>query len=198
MANVTSFNLKNFYQGILKSENPLYKYQFIGEFIGLKDEWGISDSSDASKNITYYIQSANIPGVELTTGQTTYLGTMFRTPGVMKFSHSWTCNILLEENLNAYKGFRRWQEHISSLYNDGGGNKAIPNVTMNLSVLSSDSKTKVQAIVLEGVWCKSVGQIQVKYTDGGGQPIKSFPIELRYQYNYSDPNFDRKSDPFGA
>lgn len=200
MANVTGYNLKNFYTGIMKKENPLYAYQFIAEFVGLDPAWGISDSQDAAKNITYYVQSANIPGVELVTGKSVYLGTEFRTPGVLKFNHSWTCNILLEQSLTPYKGFRRWMEEVSSLYNDGGGNKAIPDVQVRLSVLDTSGLQKVQAVVLEGVWCKSVGDISLKYEQGGGNPINSFPIELRYQYNFMDnPSaFDSSTDPLKA
>ena len=118
----------------------------------------------------------------------------------MKFNHTWTCNVLLEQNLTAYKGFRRWQEEISSLYRDGGGNKAIPNVQVRLSVLNANGLEKVQAIVLEGVWCTQVGKLDLKYADGGGDPIKAFPIELRYQYNFLDDNskFDSSTDPLKA
>lgn len=200
MPNVTNYNLRDFYNGILKKDNPLYAYQFIAEFSGLDERWGITNSSEAKSNITYYVQSANIPGVQLTNAPTPFFGTEFRNPGVAKYDHTWTCNILLEQNLIAYKGFRRWMEEISSLRNDGGGFKGIPDVTVSLSVLDSSGTSKVQAIVLEGVWCSGVGDLQLRYENGGSAPINNFPITLKYQYNYMDDanNFDKSTDPLKA
>ena len=51
---------------------------------------------------------------------------------------------------------------------------------------------------MEGVWCKSVGDISLKYEQGGGSPVTGFPIELRYQYVYRDDNFDGSGDPLKA
>ena len=48
------YNLKAFYTNIMKENALLYKYQFIVQFIGL-DEYGLTDQSDPSKNITYYV-----------------------------------------------------------------------------------------------------------------------------------------------
>lgn len=196
--NVTNYNLKSFYTGILQKEAPLYAYQFMAEFIGLDDSWGISDSSDARNNISYFVQSANIPGVTLSTGKTTFLGKEFTLPGVATYTHSWNCNIMLDQNLTAYKGFRKWQEDISSLYFDGGGVKAIPDVKVRLSVISSDGSKKVRAIVLDGVWCTSVGDIQLAYKNGGSDPITNFVIGLKYQYSYEDSGFDLSADPLKA
>lgn len=200
MGNVTKYDLKNFYNGIMKAQAPLYKYQFIAEFIGLDDSWGITDPSDAAHNITYYIQSATFPGVDMATGTATFLGKDFKLPGPAKYAHSWTANILLEQSLTPYYGFRKWQEEISSFKNDGGGFKGIPNVKIRLSVLDSSGMTKTQAVILEGVWVKSVGEMSFSYKDGGGDPIKSFPIEFRFQYNYMDDprKFDASTDPLKA
>ena len=199
MGNVTGYDLRNFYNGITKKDNPLYRYQFLAEFVGLKDEWGISDSSDAAKNISYYFKSTTIPGFNLNNGQMTYLGTQFRLPGNVVFTHSWTASLLLEQNFTAYKGFRRWQEDISSLTRDGGGNKAIPNVKVRLSILNPDMETRSNAIILEGVWVKNVQQLPLRYNNGGGDN-PDCQIEFRYQYNYLDnPGaFDMSTDPLKA
>jgi len=190
MGNKSGFNLKNFYNILTKEKSILYTYQFVAEFHGLQDSWGISDSRDAANNISYYIQSADIPGVTLTTVKTAYLGTEFRTPGVKTFGHNWNCSVLFVENFKIYDGFRKWQEHISSLKLDGGGERAIPNVTVRISLLDPTSQFKEKSFVLEGVWCRSVGDISLKYEQGGGGPMNSFPIELRYQYVYRDDNHD--------
>lgn len=184
------YNLKSFYTNIMKSTSLLYKYQFIVEFIGL-DAYGITDQSDASRNISYYLKSANIPGVSLATGKTTFLGTEFRMPGPLKFGQNWTVKILLEENLFAYKGLQAWRESISSLELDGGGSKTIPNVQARVSVLSEDHQTCTDSFILEGVWLKKLGAISnLQYSTNGGENPVEVDAEFRYQYSYRDPNFN--------
>ena len=51
------------------------------------------------KNITYFVQSANLPGVKLANGTTTFLGTEFRIPGVKQFGHNWSVKVLLNQDL---------------------------------------------------------------------------------------------------
>ena len=198
MGNSTGYNLRDFYNGITKANNPLYSYQFIAEFRGSAklEEWGITGGKD-EKNISYFFKSATIPGYTLETGKMTYLGTEFRLPGVQKFNHSWTATLLLEQNFTAYKAFRRWQEEISSLYRDGGGDKSVPDAQMVLSVLDSNGVEAVSSVVLEGVWVSKVGNIPLAYANGGGN-TPDLSIEFRYQYNYLDPNFDRSNDPLKA
>lgn len=198
MSNGTNFNLKNFYNILTQEKSLLYSYQFVTEFDGLDPSFGISDSSDSAGNISYYIQSSDIPGVTLTTAKTAFLGTEFRTPGVKQFSHNWNCTVMLTENLAIYKGFRKWQESISSLKNDGGGNREIPNVRVRISLLDPTSQIKTTSFILEGVWVKKVSDISLKYDQGGGAPITSFAIELRYQYCYKDDGLDGSADPLKA
>ncbi len=198
MSNATNFNLKNFYNILTNSGALLNNYQFVAEFHGLDSSWGISDSVDAENNISYYIQSANIPGVTLTTVNVPFLGTEFRSPGVKQFQHTWNCNILLVQNFKIYDGFRRWQEHISSLKLDGGGDRAIPDVNVRISILDPTSQYKNKSFVLEGVWVQSVGNLALAYKQGGGDIQNRFPIALRYQYVYKDDAFDNSTDPLKA
>ena len=190
------YNLKAFYTNIMKENALLYKYQFIVQFIGL-DEYGITDSTDASKNITYYVQSAKIPGYTLANGKTTFLGTEFRIPGVLTFDHNWSVQVLLNQSMFAYKGLQTWRRSISRLEIDGGGIKTIPNVQARISLLSPDHQSLVKSFILEGIWIKSLGELQLKYTNGGGEPLKC-SAEFRYQYVYPDPDFNMQGDPLAT
>jgi len=182
------YNLKTFYSNIMKENALLYKYQFIVDFIGL-DKYGITDTTDAAKNITYYIQSASIPGYQLTNGKTVFLGTEFRAPGVLKFGHQWNTSVLLSQSLFSYKGLQNWRREISRLEIDGGGIKTIPDVQARVSVLSSDHQTIEKSFILEGVWIKELGALQLQYTNGGSEPLKC-SVQFRYQYVYPDFNGD--------
>lgn len=190
------YNLKSFYTNIMKENALLYKYQFIVEFIGL-DEYGITDQTDASKNLTYYVKSANVPGFDLLTAKTTFLGTEFRTPGVLKYGQNWTVKVLLNQDLFAYKGLQIWRRAISRLEIDGGGIKIIPNVQARISLLSPDHQTCVNSYILEGVWIKKLGKMDFKYGTNGGENPLELDCEFRYQYSYPDPDFNL-NDPLGS
>ena len=198
MGNASGFNLKQYYNILANNQGLLYAYQFVAEFYGDCTQFGINSGGNGRDNISYYIQSADIPGVTLTTAKTPYFGTEFRAPGVKTFTHTWNCNIILMQDLQIYKNFIQWMEAISSLKKDGGGIKQIPNSSVRISILSPDSKNKEQSFVLEGVWPNSVGDITLKYENGGGNPITSFPIGLKYQYVYRDDGLDFSGDPLKA
>ena len=190
------YNLKAFYTNIMKDNALLYRYQFIVEFIGL-DQYGITDPSEASKNITYYVQSAAVPGYQLVNGKTTFLGTEFRIPGVLKFGHNWTVKILLNQSMFAYKGLQTWRRNISRLEIDGGGIKTIPDVKARVSLLSPDHQSCVNSFILEGVWIKELSELQLQYQNGGSNP-SDCTATFRYQYTYPDPDFTLNNDPLAA
>lgn len=191
------YNLKAFYTNIMKENALLYKYQFIVEFIGL-DQYGITDPTDASKNITYYVQSAAIPGFKLVNGTTVFLGTEFRIPGVLQFDHNWQVSVLLNQSMFAYKGLQAWRRAISRLEIDGGGIKTIPNVQARISLLSPDHQSLVKSFILEGVWIKSLSELSLTYTAGGAADPLKCNADFRYQYVYEDPDFSMNSDPLKA
>lgn len=180
------YHLKNFYTGIITQDPVLFKYQFIVTFGGADIEsYGFCDQSAAGKNLTYYVQSANLPGVSLKNGTTTFLGTEFRIPGVKEFKHTWSVKMLLNQNLFAYKALQAWHRDISRLELDGGGIKHVQNAYAKVNLLASDSKTITNTYVLEGIWIKSLSNLDLKYTNGGENPMQ-LTCDFRYQYSYEE------------
>ena len=59
-----------------------------------------------------------------------------------------------------------------------------------MSVDVDDIVDSVRTIVLEGVWLSKLGKMSFKYTQGGGDAIKSFQVSFKYQYNYIGGNDD--------
>jgi hypothetical protein len=188
------FNLASFYNGVMKGENPLYAYQYVVQFL-FPNEYSeltteLQDTKNPSNNLTYYVQTAKLPGVELTTAKNTFFGTEFRYPGVAKYNHTWDCNIILTQDLRIYHILSAWMKHISSLEKSGGGSKSVPPIKVLIGVLDPTGETIVRTIVLEGVWLSKLGKMSFKYTQGGGDAIKSFSISFKYQYNYIGGNDD--------
>ena len=130
-------------------------------------------------------------------GKTDFLGTNFRIPGVLQFDHNWSVQMLLNQSMFSYKGLQNWRRAISRLEIDGGGIKTIPDVQARIGLLSPDHQDLVKAFVLEGVWIKQLGQLDLKYNNGGGEPLKC-TAEFRYQYVYPDPDFNFSNDPLLA
>ena len=181
------FHLKNFYTGIMTKSPVLYRYQFLVNFGGADIEsYGFNDTSDAGKNITYYVQSAALPGVKLANANTAFFGTEFEIPGVKQFGHNWSVKILLNQNLFGYKALQAWHRDISRLELDGGGIKHIQNAYAQVSLLAADSKTITNTYVLEGIWIKSLSNIDLKYNNGGGDGPATLTCEFRYQYSYEE------------
>ena len=190
------YHLKNFYTNIMKENALLYQYQFIVEFSGTDiADYGITSSTEPSQNISYFVQSAKIPGYKLVNGKSVFLGTEFRIPGVLQFGHNWTVEILLNQSMFAYKGLQNWRRYMSRLEIDGGGTKIIPNVQAKIYLLSPDHQSFVNSYILEGVWIKKLGDLQLAYTNGGAEPLKC-SADFRYQYVYPDPDFkELDADP---
>lgn len=75
---------------------------------------GVGDS------ITYFVQSSQIPDVEISEAKVNYLGAGFVVPGVVKYPETWKVKILLDNNMTYYKLLQKWQETISSFKNNQG------------------------------------------------------------------------------
>jgi len=192
------YHLKNFYGNLITKNALLYKYQFIVQFFGSDIEpYGFTGKADAQNNITYFVQSANIPGTSLKNATTTFFGTDFRVPGVREYKHNWQVKILLNQELFGYKALQAWHRDISRLDIDGGGIKVIPNAYAKVDLLASDSKTITTSYILEGIWIKSLPELSLKYTNGGEQPMQ-VNCDFRYQYSYETTGDNQEGDPLKA
>jgi len=186
MPNISNYNLRDFYN-ILKTRPVLYQYQFVASVNGDASLMDCFDKLEGgAEDMTYFIQSADIPGVDISVFKAPFLGTEFRTPGVKQFKHNWTASILVTQDFAIYDCFKAWMYKISDLSRDGGGDKKVPDANITLGLLDPSNQEVVKTITLAGVWPKSVGDISLQYAQGGGNPINNFPIEFRYQYSYLD------------
>lgn len=187
MARPNDKHLSNFYTNIMRGNALLYKYQFLVQLIGPSD---LGWNNSASQNFSYYVQSASIPGTKLVNGKTVFFGTEFRIPGVKQFDHNWQTEILIDQDLTIYKKLEAWRESISSLKIDGGGIKQIQSYQAKVSILDTDHQTITDSFMLEGIWIKSLGDINLAYQNNGGGDVLKIPAEFRYQYVYHQDDGD--------
>ena len=200
MAN-NEHHLNQFYTNIMQNNAMLYKYQFLVELVG-GDELAKYTSfstqpTEPGSNITYWAQSGSIPKISITKGKAVYFGTEFRMPGVIKFTHTWPMEILLDEDMTIYDLMTQWRKSISDLSLDGGGIKNVPNVNLRVSLTNSDNSQKTTSFIVAGVWPKTIGEISLQYREGGGE-LGKCRVEFAFQYCYEDDTFDGSNDPMNA
>lgn len=183
---MSSGDLQRFYQN-LQNNDLLYKYQFVGTIDGI-DEFATGGIKNLGDDIKYYFQSSQIPGTQLSVTNVAYFGTQFRAPGVKQFRHNWSSDILLLDDFAIYDSFKNWHSSISNLNMQGGGEKKVSEVKITLNLLNKDGEVdKDHCWHMEGVWIKTIGELQLAYANGGSDPAK-FKAEFRYQYVWNERN----------
>ena len=201
-------NIAKFYQAIQNGDGLRYGYQFLVKinfnqnvfaFRGnntsfdsvifkqlgittIKDlDSLINPNPDNTVDFSFYARGTNIPQTTLTTTPVSYFATGFRFPGLMQYEKNWNVTILLDSQLNVYRRLRLWQELISSIVRNNGGNKTIPDVKGDVQLLSNDGKNVQRRFLIEGIYPTNVPQIDMKYAEGSNQ-IKEVQVTFATQY----------------
>lgn len=118
--NAVSTNLKNFYNSII-SKNPLYfNHQFIITFEGadLPDEFKSDPSNSGS--LTYYVQSSNIPAIQIDEQTVNFLGQDFVVPKGVTHAGTWSVTVTNVSSLRHYTALRAWISKYADLSRNGG------------------------------------------------------------------------------
>lgn len=196
-------HLRKFYNNV-KTFPLLYKYQFIVEFVrggSIETPPGVpqfsaqsfyslfrEDPGNPNEQLTYYAQSASIPGISVKNAQTKFFAGKFNVPTVIQYEHNWKIDIILDQELTMYKKFIQWQKFMSDYKYSGGGVRVIPDINMRVNILNSDHTGYTTSFILAGIWPNDVANIDVSYE--GNVQLKKASIQFRYQYVYEDPSFD--------
>ena len=59
-----------------------------------------------------------------------------------------------------------------------------------LRLSTPDHQTINESYILEGLWIKSLGDINLAYQNNGGGDVLKIPAEFRYQYVYREGDGD--------
>lgn len=196
MARTNTYNVMEFYKNITQKHPLRYQHQFTVEFLGSSlgtietGDFNTSDTSDIRNNITYWVQSSEIPSVDVSSVHVDFYSAGFEVPGVIKYPDSWTCEILIDQDLTQYNRLRSWQEAMSSYTKSGGGYKTIPNVIAKVNLLDSTMQYVVKSYVMEGVWINDLSNLEFAYKEGSTDILKctcTFTMQYFYEINEDDP-----------
>lgn len=183
-----TYNIMEFYKNITQRHPLRYGHQFTVEFITGDEsvgEFQRGNINDPVNNITYYVQSSEIPQVDIGSAKVAFYAAGFEVPGVIKYPDSWKVNILLGQDLYQYKRLQSWMEEMSSYRRSGGGNKTIPNVKAHVNLLDSKMLNVVKRYVMEGVWIESLGDVRFEYKEGDSN-MMTCDCTFTMQYWYED------------
>lgn len=145
---------------------------------GLKDP---NSGENKGIDIAFLAQSTNIPKTELTTTKVSYFAQSFEFPGIIKYDDTWTVTVKLDQQMILYKQLRLWQEMMSSIARNSGGNHTIPDAYGDVQLLDQYGKTPQRRFWIEGIYPTVVPQIDFQYTEGNNT-LKDAQITFKVQY----------------
>ena len=192
MAN--DYTIKNFYQNIAQNTPLLLGYQFL---VTLSPGAGVAnynlDKIDFKK-LQLLCQSAQIPQKTINTADVNYFGKRFSVPTAETPQHSWTTNIILTNRMDSYHELRKLMLRFSSLENNMGGIRTIPNLDIIVDVLNqfSEIDQTQPRIVMKGCFPRQLQEIQLQYQEQANVITPS--VTFVYQYSYfTNPGVDRNA-----
>ena len=196
MARSNTYNLMEFYKNITQKHPLRYQHQFTVEFLGsslgtiLTGDFNASDTSDIRNNITYWVQSSQIPQVTVSSVHVDFFAAGFEVPGVVKYPETWQTSILIDQDLTQYNRLRSWQEAMSSYTKSGGGYKTIPNVIAKVNLLDATMQYVVKSYIMEGVWIQDLSELSFEYKEGSSETMScncTFTMQYFYEVDEKDP-----------
>lgn len=137
--------------------------------------------SKPENNLTFLAQSTSLPQTKIGTVPVAYFAQGFRFPGLIEYDKQWTINILLDQQLTIYRQLRLWQEMMSSIARNSGGNKTIPNVRADIQLLNQYGNQIERRYFVEGIFPTDVPNIDMTYNQGSSN-IKRIDVQFQMQY----------------
>lgn len=204
-------NLADFYNEIQNQDGLRYQYQFLvrlaidqdifgpstrGQNSGvdqvLRAQYGLNletlgglvdpnSGENQGIDISFLAKTTNLPQTELVTTRVNYFAQSFEFPGIVKYGDTWTLSVQLDQKMIIYKQLRLWQEMMSSIARNSGGNHTIPNARGEILFLDQYGKTPQRKFWIEGIYPTIVPQVDMQYQEGSTE-LKEAQITFKVQY----------------
>lgn len=202
-------NIADFYNEIQNKQGGLrYQHQFIvrlnfkqnfftdrGVYSGVDkvifNQLGITEENTLNQltnpnpeqpqnDLTLFAQSTSLPRSQITPTVVTYFAQTFHFPGIMNYETSWTVNVLLDQKLTIYRQLKAWQEMISSISRNSGGNKTIPEAQGVIELLDGYGRKAQRRFSIEGIFPTNLQTIDMQYEENGA--IKNMNVQFAMQF----------------
>lgn len=184
---MSDYSIRKFYQQIAQKVPLLLPYQFLITFVpgepALKDlvKWD---------ELQLLCQAAQIPQSVINTQDVNYFGKRFVVPTTQQGQHTWTTRLILTNEMTAYHELRKLMLRFSSLENNMGGVRTVPNLDIEVDVLNQFSEdvnadhTHQPRIILKGVFPSNLDGSTFQY--GENANIMNPTVVFTYQYAHFD------------
>lgn len=187
MAN--DYNIKNFYQNIAQNTPLLLGYQFLVTIV--PGDSTLKNQIDFEK-LQLLCQSAQVPLKQIQTADVNYFGKRFSVPTSEMPQHQWQTRIILTNRMDSYHELRKLMLRFSSLENNMGGIRTIPNLDITIDMLNQFSEVddSQPRIVLKGCYPRQLQDITLQYQENAN--LITPTVTFVYQYSYfTNPGVDR-------
>lgn len=204
-------NLADFYNEIQNSGGLRYGYQFIVRLAFPEGLWDLANRGVHAEvdnvlaaqygldleslggltnpnsgehlgvDFTFLAKSTQLPTMDLRTTKVSYFAQSFEFPGIINYGNTWAVTVNLDSKMLIYKQIRLWQEMMSSIARNSGGNKTIPNVRGQIDLLNQFGSEPQVKYWVEGIFPTQTPQIDMQYTEGNSN-IKEANITFAVQY----------------
>lgn len=122
-------------------------------------------------DINFFLQSINVPGVQLQTAQVHWEGQPIMIPGVYQFDHNISMTVIADGNGYIYSA-------LNAIMNGITGDTILDSGIMMTVRALGDNNTKGMMTTFNGVQFTQLGSIS--YTNAGGG-IMTFPVQAYAQ-----------------
>ena len=169
--------ISNFYDAI-RAHDLSRKFQFRVLRLGPSK---YSDPIMAG-NWMVFMQTAKVPGRDISNHQLPYMGLQFNVPGTVTYtgSDAWDVTFRMPQDYGIRNILESWHFDV---FNDetSTGQLTIPcpNHTIELALLNNAGRS-IRQYTLYGVYIKTLGDVEYDVTDGG-EPV-TFNATFAYQY----------------
>lgn len=206
-----SRNIADFYNEIQNQSGLRYQYQFLvrlainqdifgpgtrGQHSGvdevLRAQYGLSletlgglidpnSGEHQGVDFTFLAKGTSLPQTELTTTKVNYFAQSFEFPGIIRYGDTWTVNVQLDQRMIIYKQLRLWQEMMSSIARNSGGNHTVPDARGEILFLDQYGDRAQRTYWVEGIYPTIVPAIDMQYLEGSTE-LKEAQITFKVQY----------------
>lgn len=152
------------------------------QFRVLNIQTGVNSEQFTDDDLVY-LKSATLPGRELTSNATNYMGMQFNIPGSATYTNAegWQVDFYCDMNSRIRRYF---EKQTFDVFDDETSTGAYntPSNTQVIDLVQLDTQMNpINRYQLIGAWPKSVGELQYTIAEGKGAPV-SFQVTFAYQF----------------
>jgi len=136
-----------------------------------------------------YVQSAELPGKAITTGETHLMGFPIKVATGITYTQEWPITVRCDQGMSIRTSFENWSNQIASLAANAGGalGTLASNVDAQMYLLGEDNQTIEATYILKGVYPTNIGATTFEQGSNG---IATFNVTLTFQYWYNQADGD--------